>query len=535
MSYFTTSKIFLVPSFDLDEKEQKKIDRFLCFLENSGVGDIISKYINKSDKGGRPNCNYYRLFATILFGFAFDKYTLRGIESACKFDLRYISLMEQEQVDYSTIARFINKVIIPNEQKIFSLICFQIKKEMNIEFEDAFIDGTKQEANCNKYKFVWKPIRFHERLSVKAYDLIFKNDLLRTNKVEKLIRSSTIAAAIDNLMLKKESYPEKKFNSIIKALTEMLYKILEYESKEEICGENRKSYYKTDKDATAMCLKSDYYSGLGSNMHAAYNVQILVIKGLVFSYDVSQSRTDYDELIPVLENFYQNYGIFPLRVCADAGYGVLKNYQYLKEHNIKNYVKNQSWESTISGRYPDVYRINEDDTITCINGLTGKEVTIENRHPKKSKAVFYRINGCTDCPFISYCKRYMKNQLEDFKIFEVVKEFQHLKLEAWNNLLSPKGIEIRVNRSIQVEGVFGIIKQNYGRTRFNRRGIEKVTTEAMLYFLGFNIAKLFRFYETGQSNKYWVAPANLKEQPMAKLSAKRLSKKGKRQNQKSFG
>ena len=327
MSYFTTSKIFLVPSFDLDEKEQKKIDRFLCFLESSGVGDIISKYINKSDKGGRPNCNYYRLFATILFGFAFDKYTLRGIESACKFDLRYISLMEQEQVDYSTIARFINKVIIPNEQKIFSLICFQIKKEMNIEFEDAFIDGTKQEANCNKYKFVWKPIRFHERLSVKAYDLIFKNDLLRTNKVEKLIRSSTIAAAIDNLMLKKESYPEKKFNSIIKALTEMLYKILEYESKEEICGENRKSYYKTDKDATAMCLKSDYYSGLGSNMHAAYNVQILVIKGLVFSYDVSQSRTDYDELIPVLENFYQNYGIFPLRVCADAGYGVLKNYQ----------------------------------------------------------------------------------------------------------------------------------------------------------------------------------------------------------------
>ena len=318
-------------------------------------------------------------------------------------------------------------------------------------------------------------------------------------------------------------------------LSTYLIKLLDYEEKDEICGPNRNSYYKTDHDATAMCLKSDYYSGLGSNMHAAYNVQILVIKGLVFSYDVSQSRTDYDELIPVLENFYQNYGIFPLRVCADAGYGVLKNYQYLKEHNIKNYVKNQSWESTISGRYPDVYRINEDDTITCINGLIGKEVTIENRHPKKSKAVFYRINGCTDCPFISYCKRYMKNQLEDFKIFEVVKEFQHLKLEAWNNLLSPKGIEIRVNRSIQVEGVFGIIKQNYGRTRFNRRGIEKVTTEAMLYFLGFNIAKLFRFYETGQSNKYWVAPANLKEQPMAKLSAKRLSKKGKRQNQKSFG
>ena len=62
----------------------------------------------------------------------------------------------------------------------------------------------------------------------------------------------------------------------------MLSKVLEYESKEEICGPNRNSYYKTDHDATAMCLKSDYYSGLGTNMHAAYNIQSLVIKDLYF-------------------------------------------------------------------------------------------------------------------------------------------------------------------------------------------------------------------------------------------------------------
>ena len=36
-----------------------------------------------------------------------------------------------------------------------------------------------------------------------------------------------------------------------------LSKSLEYEEKERICGPNRKSYYKTDKDATAMCLKDD--------------------------------------------------------------------------------------------------------------------------------------------------------------------------------------------------------------------------------------------------------------------------------------
>jgi putative ISCpe5, transposase len=75
--------------------------------------------------------------------------------------------MEQTKGDYTTICKFINKVIVPNEKEIFSLINTQIKKEIDIKFEYAFIDGTKFEANANKYKFVWKPITFHKRISVK--------------------------------------------------------------------------------------------------------------------------------------------------------------------------------------------------------------------------------------------------------------------------------------------------------------------------------------------------------------------------------
>ena len=180
MSYFSTSKVFLVPSFDLDEKERQKIDRFLLFLDDSGVGDVIAKYVrNGTASGGRPNRNYYRLFATILYGFAFDRYTVRDLEAACRFDLRYITLMEQTFVDYSTIAKFINKVIVPNEEKIFSLLCRQIAKETGIRFEDAFIDGTKIEANANKYKFVWKPVTFHRRISASFFQLIRELGILK--------------------------------------------------------------------------------------------------------------------------------------------------------------------------------------------------------------------------------------------------------------------------------------------------------------------------------------------------------------------
>lgn len=533
MSHFTTSKCFLVPSFDLDKKEAQKIDRFLLFLEKSQVGDIISTYIkNNTSNGGRPNCNYYKLFAVILYGFAFDKYTLRSIENACKFDLRYITIMEQRQVDYSTIARFINNVIVPNEKQIFSLLCKQLKEELKISFEDGFIDGTKFEANANKYKFVWKPLTYHERISVKAYELISKYKLLEKTNLEKYIRSSIIALSLTNLEKIKENLDVKEYESVHTALCEMLSKVLEYESKEEICGPNRNSFYKTDLDATAMCLKADYYSGLGTNMHAAYNVQSLVIRGFVFAYHISQSRTDYSDFIPVLKAFYENYNEYPKRICADAGYGILKNYQFLKDSKIENYVKYQSWEGNVNGNNPDCYQLNDDGTITCLNGLIGEEVTIENRHHKKANAVFFKVNGCNSCSFKTYCKRFMKKQEEDFKIFEVVKEMQLFKQEATNNLLSPKGIEIRVNRSIQVEGVFGIIKQDYKRARYNRRSIIKVSTETMLNFIGFNIAKLFRFYETGKLNKYWTAPDNLTAGKFKKPSAKRLSKKGTKINKK---
>ena len=527
MSYFITRKMFLTPSFELNVEEEEKLLKFLMFLEKSNVSFIISKYIeNNKGKGGRPNVNYYNLFATIIYGFTFGRDTLRDLEDACMYDLRYIFLMEQTRVSYSTFSHFINKVIVPNEKEIFTLLNLQIKKELNIKFDDAFIDGTKFEANANKYKFVWKPITFHKRISVTFFDLLKNNNLCSTYRFEELVSSKTISSAISELSLNKNSYSIKQYDNLLKALTSILLKVLEYEEKERICGPNRNSYYKTDHDATAMALKTDYYSGLGSRMHAAYNTQILVINGIVFSYYVSQSRSDFSDFIPILDDFYSSYHCFPVNVCADAGYGSLYNYEYLNKNNIGNYVKHQSWEGNVSGTYPDCYYLNDDNTITCLNGKIGYPVILENRHPKKARSIFYKIDNCTDCPFKPYCMKYSKNIDADNKIFEVIPEFMKYKQQAESNLLSIKGIEMRVNRSVQVEGVFGNEKQNRGYTRIRRRGLSKSSTEMMLVLLGLNIKKLFNFYSTNHFPKFWSLPDNLLPQQFKKPSAKRLSKKG---------
>ena len=58
------------------------------------------------------------------------------------------------------------------------------------------------------------------------------------------------------------------------------------------------------------------------------------------------------------------------------------------------------------------------------------------------------------------------------------------------NILSEKGILYRMNRSIQVEGAFGVLKNNYEFQRFLLRGKTKVKLEILLLCMRYNLNKL---------------------------------------------
>ena len=204
--------------------------------------------------------------------------------------------------------------------------------------DNMYLDGSKFEANANKYKFVWKPTTFHNKLSDKIRELLKGYNIETGLPAQGIIESQIIANKINELNDILKNYnldlkENKAHNNNYKLLVQYLEKSLEYEEKERICGPNRNSYYKTDNDATAMCLKEDYYSGLGSNMHAGYNAQISVINGLITAYLVTQSRTDINDLTPLLDIHYKFYGSYPKKLCADSGYGSLTNYKYLDEQD----------------------------------------------------------------------------------------------------------------------------------------------------------------------------------------------------------
>ena len=123
----------------------------------------------------------------------------------------------------------------------------------------------------------------------------------------------------------------------------------------------------------------------------------------------------------------------------------------------------------------------------------------------------FEFIGCNNCNYSYICKKNLKDKSLDFRYYELNIEYELLKEQVRKNLLSPKGIEIRINRSIQVEGTFGEIKQNMNYERTRRRGLQRVGCEIMLICLGRNIRKLFVLIDSKNIRSiYWVKPENLK-------------------------
>ena len=61
--------------------------------------------------------------------------------------------MNNEEPSYQTFSTFLNEIIKPNIEEIFHLIAKEIASEMSLDINEyVFIDGTKFEADCNKYK-----------------------------------------------------------------------------------------------------------------------------------------------------------------------------------------------------------------------------------------------------------------------------------------------------------------------------------------------------------------------------------------------
>ena len=185
------------------------------------------------------------------------------------------------------------------------------------------------------------------------------------------------------------------------------------------------------------------------------------------------------------------------RVIADAGYESEENYAYLKENHQKVFIKPLNYEASKTRKYKAQLGKRENmaydeltDTYTCANGRTLKPIEVKIRESQtgyRKEVTLYECETCQDCPLRSKCTKAKEG---NHKRIEVSKKMLSLRTESLENIQSEEGIILRKNRSIQVEGAFGVLKQDYGFRKFLTRGKVHVTVEMLLLCFGYNVQKL---------------------------------------------
>ena len=142
-------------------------DRFMGGIE-------LEKYLKNIPQHdtGRLRYDPVSMLKTVLFGFMANGYiSLRELEDQCKVNLRFMYLMDHQAPSYRTFGYFINEVLADSIEEIFQDINKKIFETEHVDLQHLYIDGSKFEANANKYSWVWK--KATEKSSVCIGDIFY--------------------------------------------------------------------------------------------------------------------------------------------------------------------------------------------------------------------------------------------------------------------------------------------------------------------------------------------------------------------------
>lgn len=470
--------------------------------------DYRKLYKAYSSVGRKPAVEPKIMFKIISYAYSQNIYSSRKIEKACKRDINFRWLLRGYKApDHATISRF-RKDYLSNEviEDLFYQQVNYLADRNEILFENVFIDGTKIEANANRYTFVWKKSIYknEEKMFNKIVALVENLNVeeLKEFTVQKETLLENINKILGWLLLEKKNRNIEFVHGIGKRKTTIqkwTEQLIEYKERQEKYNYSKKilskrnSYSKTDPDATFMHMKDDHMRN--GQLKPAYNVQIAVESEYVTGVGIFDNRNDIATLIPMLNNMQEKIGRKYLSVTADSGYESEENYLFLDDNNQIAYIKPQTYEkwkkrsfkNDISKRENMKY-VPELDIYICHNGKKLVPTSIIHRKSAsgyKSEVTVYQCESCDKCTHKAKCTKAKGNRK-----MQVSKTFVEKREISYKNITTEIGAKLRMNRSIQVEGAFGVLKSDYEFNRFLTRGKNSVKTEFILLCFGYNINKL---------------------------------------------
>ena len=488
----------------------------------------ISKILRSYSRLGRIEYSPRILLKILLYAYVRGIYSSRKIEQACRENIHFMYLLEGHRVpDHNAICRFRSKHLAGQEDDLLAQMTSLLRKWGFVSLEAVFIDGTKIEANANRYSFVWK--KSTEKNRAKLLEKIREQLPALLDKAEVKWRMPEAIEVRHLKKLEKRLKQKRKDEGIVfvygkghrrsalqkasEAVREWTKKLKEYGQKLHICGE-RNSFSKTDHDATFMHMKEDHMKN--GQLKPGYNVNVATSEEFIVGNYISADRNDVHTFIPFMEKLKGN----PIgAVVVDSGYESEENYYYAETlEDTELYVKPANHEQRKKKKYQtDISRREnmkydkETDTYTC---AAGKSLIFDKNKKSRTRSGFeittsvYSCKSCKDCPLKSKCIRSAsKKPLEERrKVLYVSRRFAQQREAMEEKINTERGKLLRVNRSIQAEGVFAMTKEDMDFRRFLLRGTVKVAVEWVLLSLAYNILKLHHKLQDGRLGTGLVIP-----------------------------
>jgi transposase len=468
-------------------------------IDSLDIDPLLKKY-----KGGGSSSYHPRLMLKILvYGYLTNQYSSRKIEQSAKQNVHFMWLSAMSYPDHNTINRFRSDRLKGILKEVFSQVVLLLVGKGIITLKEAYLDGTKIEANANRYTFVWgRSISKSKERIKKQLDELWNyaesvaREELENNEpdsFEKIDQESVLRTieSIDNALRGKQvdKKVKQKLNYARKNWPENLKK---YKQQEKTMG-SRNSYSKTDPDATFMKMKEDHM--LNGQLKPGYNWQISTENQYILGYTIHQTTNDTNTLQTHMESLKESLGKMPDTLVADAGYGSEENYEYLEKNDVEAFVKYQYFHKEQSKKWrTDPYRTEnlpydeKSDSYTCPMGqqmgFIKEKIKITNNGFRQVKRL-YQAQNCNDCSMRGACNKSKGN-----RVIEINPLLNHYKSIIRERLTSERGRKYRSQRPVDVEAVFGIIKGNRNYRKFLLRGLEKVNIEVGLLALSHNLRKL---------------------------------------------
>ena len=145
--------------YELGLPEADPVNTLKKVMEELDYSGLLSRYSDKGRKGYNP----IMLYAVVTYA------NMRGIRAVdrivelCGRDLAFIWLTQGQKPKRDTFYEFKGSRLTPEIlEDLHYQFVRRLEKEGLVTLKELFIDGTKLEANANRYTFVWRgSINYH--------------------------------------------------------------------------------------------------------------------------------------------------------------------------------------------------------------------------------------------------------------------------------------------------------------------------------------------------------------------------------------